>query len=127
MNKKYYIANSAIQGKGLFAAKDFNLGDLILTVTGKTISKEEFQLEAANGNILLLEFDDGRGIDISQHDSKYINHSCSPNTQFVDSPDNSNVMLIQAIKMIQKEEELTFNYNWDWSKIEGGCKCGTCK
>jgi SET domain-containing protein len=127
MNKKYYIANSTIQGKGLFASKTILEGEIILTVTGNTISKEEFQKEVENGNILLLEFDDGRGIDISQHDSRFINHSCKPNTQFLDSLDSSEIMLIKAIKSIQNEEELTFNYNWDWSKIVGGCNCGYCK
>ncbi len=77
--KNVVVKESKIHGKGVFAEKDFNKGEVILDINDSHVATDpskltkeqhEFELDyLANGKIVIM-----------QHPERYINHSCDPNS-----------------------------------------------
>ncbi len=116
------IKNSKIEGKGVFAPRNFKKGECIIKwdisnqltpAQEKKLSETEKKYVAhINGKIIL-----------QQSPAKYVNHSCNPNTHIENFSD-------VAIKDIKKGEEITSNYFEDLSPNEEmKCNCGSknCK
>ncbi len=114
-------------GLGLFAARDFARGELVIEYTGETISDEEAERRAGK---YLFELTsewhiDGRG---RENLARYINHACKPNCEPQLSEDERQVF-IYAKRAIKVGEELTYNYGKDYFNRlikPFGCRCGTC-
>lgn len=73
------VKNSIINGKGVFAAKNFKKGEVVLHWdTSNLITKEEFEkkTDEEKTNIFLVNNKYG----IMAEPEKYANHSCSANT-----------------------------------------------
>jgi len=97
-----YVGKSKINGLGVFAAKDFNSGDLVMRWnTSKILTDEEVDKLPKNKQDY-LNCIDGQNI-IMQEPERYVNHSCQPNTM------TQNLCDI-AIKDIHKGEEITEDY-----------------
>ncbi|MBU0592024.1 MAG: SET domain-containing protein [archaeon] len=74
------VKKSKIEGNGVFAARDFKKGEIILRLdTGHVISEielatlpenEKRYVERCNGKYILV-----------QPPERYVNHSCDPNTK----------------------------------------------
>jgi SET domain-containing protein len=120
---KLIIKESRIGGKGSFAPEDIKKGTKILTFQGETIDLKELLRRIKSGEEKAdnpLQIDDTKYLDLNDN-SIYINHSCNPNTAFRGVAD------LVAIKDIEKEEEITFDYsstvgkNVDWTME---CNCG---
>jgi len=126
MEELVYLADSPIQGKGLFATRAIQKGEIYLTVTGPVADAEEYNRRLEEGSIYFLEFDDDRALDITDHISRFINHACDPNSEFIEDEINKQILMFRALKNIAKDEEFTFNYNWEWDEIQGGCNCDSC-
>ena len=61
--------------------------------------------------------------DVSYNSAKYINHSCNPNCESVNTRGK---IWIVAEKDIMKGEELTYNYGYDFEDFEDHeCRCGS--
>lgn len=76
MTHNVVVKNSSMQGKGVFAARDFKAGDFVLVINDShvvtdesklTKEQHEFDLDYLNDRIILM-----------QEPEKYINHSCNP-------------------------------------------------
>lgn len=118
MTKDIIIKKSKISGKGVFALRDFNKGDVIFRWNPKSIKKSEIESLSAREKTYVVQLN--RRYFIMQAPERYVNHSCEANTTV---KDNSDV----AIRKIKKGEEITSDY----VKTKGGssfeCKCGSKK
>lgn len=117
--KKFYVGQSKIHNKGIFAIRDIKKGEIISHFVGKPkfllVTNKKESLSYPNW----VGIGKNRWIEIKAPEI-YINHSCDPNAGI------KGKILIVAIKDIKQEKEITFDY----SIIEGdllwemNCKCG---
>ena len=78
------------------------------------------------GSVYIFELNKKYDIDgsVSYNKAKYINHSCNPNCE-VDIVDNR--IWISSIKNIKKNDELSYDYGYEFDKDDFRdhiCKCG---
>ncbi|MBN2548041.1 MAG: SET domain-containing protein [Anaerolineales bacterium] len=85
-------------GKGVFAARNFKKGELVLRVTGEVLPYQ---------TIYSIQIDWGRHLD-PDPPAKYLNHSCEPTTGVRSLPNGWPEFV--ALRDIQKDEEITFDY-----------------
>ena len=91
----YYVAQSSIHGKGVFASRQINEGE-ILGVLSTTPAKR-------NGSHVLWITEDNK---VRVHcDLRYVNHSESPNACYYDT------LEVVALCDINKGEEITHDYS----------------
>jgi len=111
------VKKSTIEGKGVFAARNFKKGEIVLTWHPKNLTKEEFD------NLSYQEAKyrgkKGNNYRIMQPPERYVNHSCDPNTK----PDGSSDI---AIRDIKQGEEITSDYSGS-SNPNFICNCGSYK
>lgn len=135
MSKDVIIREVGRRGKGLFAARDFKKGEIILfndiTKLPRYTLKEIAELHKRNPK-LIADHEDyvGEGkyvIDVSPE--SFVNHSCDPNA-YVEFTEIGKKYLI-ALKPIKKGEEITKDYQLaavDQIDNKHGwilkCKCG---
>lgn len=121
MNKDVEVKESAKQGKGVFACRDFMNGDFVLAIDDShvvtdvsklTKEQHEFHCDYLSDKIVLM-----------QEPEVYINHSCDPNV-FVKTKDG--VRNIYALQDIKKGDEITYDYSVNGDN-EGvfKCNCGS--
>lgn len=103
--KKSRIPNA---GKGLFAEKNYNVGDLIIEFSGDIFECEDDLITndtyAFDDYITCLE-PDKKGL------ARFVNHSSTPNT---DWKEYDHVVEIIAIKPIRSGEEFVIDYGGDY-------------
>jgi hypothetical protein len=107
---------SKIQGWGVFATQPISKNKRIVTYEGEKISnKESLKREIRylkNGHIWCFKLNRQSVLDgaVGGNDSRFINHSCTPNcyTQIT-----GDTIWIRAAKNIRKGEELTYDYATD--------------
>ncbi|MCG8315787.1 MAG: SET domain-containing protein-lysine N-methyltransferase [Pseudomonadales bacterium] len=97
-----YVGESAIHGKGLFAAKKIKEGDLLGVLDCKAVKKD--------GPHVLWVDEGKKGTKKYKVmcDFKYINHSSKPNVAYYDD------LTVVALKDIKANEELTHHYGDEW-------------
>lgn len=95
----FYVKNSGIHGKGLFARCDIKKEDIIGTI--------EFNPVEEDGPYVLWVEDQGVLVEC---DLKYINHSHSPNACYCED------LNVVALADIKKDEEITHDYGDDWAE-----------
>ena len=138
MSNDVIIKKAGKKGMGLFAARDFKKGEIILyddiTKLPKYTLKEIIELHRKNPN-LIADHEEyvGEGkyvINISPE--SFVNHSCDPNA-YVEFTEIGKKFLI-ALKPIKKGEEITKDYQLaaiDQIDKKNGwvleCKCGSKK
>ena len=76
------------------------------------------------GSVYIFELDEQFDIDgnVSYNDAKYMNHSCEPNCDFEIKDGH---IWIHAIRDINKGEEISYNYGYDFDDDykEHPCRC----
>ncbi|MCW9012580.1 MAG: SET domain-containing protein-lysine N-methyltransferase [Gammaproteobacteria bacterium] len=97
MNKKFYVKQSGIHGKGLFAQQTIRRGETIGTIKYNPVNED-------GPHVLWV---DEQGI-LVECELKYINHSSQPNACYCDD------LQVVALKNINKDEEITHDYGDDW-------------
>jgi SET domain-containing protein len=130
------VRDSAIQGRGVYASRRIRKNTWIIQYTGKLITNEEADRlyddeSMERHHTFLFVLDEKWSIDASQggNEARYINHSCTPNCEAVMTTDNE--IWIQALRGIEKGEELSYDYGYD-VKAESleearriyPCRCG---
>jgi hypothetical protein len=140
--KKVDVGKSNIHGLGLFARDFIQQCHMIIEYTGEAISHEEDQIremrDKEEGKVLTYRFklDKRTVIDAATcegNESRYINHSCRPNSGARTIPLNGRRRLIfYALRDIDAGEEITYDYKFvpetdSSNRIE--CQCGeeSCK
>jgi hypothetical protein len=124
---KLYIANSMIQGKGIFASSKINTGEKIYTLSGKQVGKLKcvwFIVLRKIKRDSPLQIGEGEYLIVDEF-SNYFNHSCEPNAGIC------GISELFALRDISEGEEITFDYSMtvspsivSWSMK---CKCGSNK
>lgn len=118
------VNNYSIQGKGVYATKDFKKGSVVLEIDDShivkdtnTLTKEQFEFHCdylSNGTIVLM-----------QEPEVYINHSCNPNT-YVKTVNG--VRKVFAMREIKTGDEITYDYAINGENAGTfKCKCGAKK
>jgi SET domain-containing protein len=110
------VVQSKIQGRGLFAQKDFKKGEMVLdwNEKNKYLSKEEVQ-ELSDDEKRYVALHDGKYLFIAEPE-RHMNHSCDPNTETKDGLDF-------ALRDIKKGEEITGDYDKEGTLIGFSCNC----
>jgi SET domain-containing protein len=128
------VRGSRIHGHGMFAVQPIPKGTRIIEYTGERITKaegwrrEKLRQERAkrggDGCIYTFELNTKTDIDgrVLWNTARYINHSCAPNCE---SQTVRGRVWIVAIRDICPEEELTYDYYYDFEHYrEHPCRCG---
>jgi SET domain-containing protein len=114
------IKDSKIHGKGVFADRDFQKGEIVLRWHPKELSKKELiDLPKENKKYIITK---DKIKYLMQSPERYVNHSCEPNT----TADTDSFCDI-AIKDIKKGEEITSDYKDDPYHLKMKCNCGSKK
>jgi len=119
--EKIYIKKSNIKGKGLFAKRDIEKGELIGIVKGKIVPDNKYSYKKYNPNYL-HPISYKKAI-LNKNKTKYTNHSCNPNAGL-----KKGIRII-ALKNIKKDEEITIDYDtleYNW-KMKCNCKSKNCR
>ena len=121
MSRDVVVRKSRIQGKGLFAARDFKKGEIVLRwnvahiltvaeVATLPLSEQKYVSVFENGKFILF-----------QPPERYVNHSCEPNTIVKERYDI-------ALRDIRSGEEITTDYT-ESAVLPSPmrCRCGSKK
>jgi len=118
MEKEVIVKNSKIEGKGVFAARDFNKGEIVLKWNISKILTSEQVKRLPEEKKKYITFLNGKYI-LMQPPERYVNHSCDANTYVHNFCD-------VAKREIKKEEEITADYSESGiPDLEMKCKCGS--
>lgn len=130
-----YVAESEVAGKGLFARRDFDAGEIISTYRVGKFRKYviEEKLRPGRGDTAIQIATDKHGEPLyavvpTDHPRAFVNHSCDPNAilHIVDKPDGTKDSLLTAIKPIKKDGEIFIDYSTTQSEEwEMPCNCGS--
>ena len=124
-----FVGQSAIDGKGCFAAVPFARGRKIAEYEGERISRLEVARRlAGRRRIHICGIDTYWAIDGSRggNGTQYVNHSCAPNI-FLRIMHGH--ILLFALRDIAKGEELTLDYVDSYHSDSTACTCkaATCR
>lgn len=112
------IRESAIQGKGLYALRQFDIGEVVLKWDlSKTVAPEDVALMPLEERRYTHPLDRDR-ILIVQAPERFVNHSCDNNTEVRDFCD-------VAIKPIRVGDEITSDYGLEGASVSFECSCGS--
>jgi SET domain-containing protein len=115
-SKLFYVKKSSeIKGRGLFAKEAIetdvviNVSDLLLFTT-----KETMFIEKTNAVKYIFAWYDRKNYDsvLVVSEMSFANHSYEPNARY-DRDYVNQKMIFKSIKRIEKDDEITINYNHD--------------
>jgi hypothetical protein len=119
--KNVIVKFSPIQGKGVYALKDFNNNDIVLTIDDNHVVTDTNKLSDEEFENHCDYFDDK--IVLMQSPEVFINHSCNPST-FVKTINGFREVI--AMKDIKSGDEITYDYSINGDN-DGTfkCRCGS--
>lgn len=136
-NPLYEVRRSKIQGRGGFAIRPIRKGQIIDEYVGERITHEEadrrYDDNDGRHHTFLFVLDRHTVLDARYggSDARFLNHSCDPNCE---SEIDGKHIYLKAIKPIQPETELVYDYRFDWQEeFEPediryyACRCGSAK
>jgi len=110
----FEVRHSQVHGFGVFAVRRIRKGTKVIEYLGDRISHDEADSRyedrpASDNHTFLFTVDAKTVIDagVDGNDARYINHGCVPNCE---STAIGKRVFIEAIRTIQKGEELTYDY-----------------
>tara|TARA_B100000965_G_scaffold395891_1_gene410057 strand:+ start:1791 stop:2282 length:492 start_codon:yes stop_codon:yes gene_type:complete len=131
------VKKSKVHGSGVFATKDIPKNKKIIQYIGEKVKRAEgdrrsekrlkkFLNSSIDGSVYIFELNNKYDIDgnFKYNKARYINHSCNPNCE-VDIVNDE--IWISSIKKIKKNEELCYDYGFEFDKEDYKdhiCKCG---
>ena len=128
--KLYKVKKSNIDNRGLYASKNIKANAKIIYYKGKIITKKETEINPKYDNdkaIYLFNLNNRYDLDgdFKYNTARLINHSCNPNCEVQIERGH---IWISSIKKIEKGEELTYDYGYEFDKDDYKdhvCKCGS--
>jgi SET domain-containing protein len=112
------IRESQIQGRGLFATRAFEPGEIVLRWDlSHTIPKEQVESLSDDERRYTHPLDEHRTL-LVQSPERFVNHSCEANTEVREFCD-------VAIRKIGAGEEITGDYGVDGAAVSFKCQCGS--
>ncbi|KAL8849275.1 MAG: hypothetical protein Q9221_005745 [Calogaya cf. arnoldii] len=139
--KPVKFERSAIHNWGLYAIENIAANDMIIEYVGEKVRqqvadmRERQYLKSGIGSSYLFRIDENTIIDATKRGgiARFINHSCTPNcTAKIITVDRSKRIVIYALRDIDQDEELTYDYKFEreWGSDDRvPCLCGSsgCK
>ena len=115
-----FVKTSDIQGRGVFAARNFRAGEEILEIDDSHIVKDETVLSTEDWEFNADYFDGV--VVIMQEPERCINHSCDPNT-YIKTVDK--VRKLFTIRDISAGDEISCDYSINSDNVGSfPCTCG---
>ena len=112
------VRQSTIQGRGLYALRAFERGEIVLRWDlSHTFPREQLSSMSEQERRYTHPLDEQRYL-IVQPPERFVNHSCNNNTEVRDFCD-------VAIRRIGIGEEITSDYGSDGSGVSFECLCGS--
>ena len=113
MRHLYYVGVSPIHGKGVFAARDINKGEVI----GEYASRKTKQTSLQNKYVVEIFDEHGQFVEyrLGTNNLKFVNHSPDPNLDM-----GGDDLKLVALRDIKKDEELTWYYGDEFEEDIGG-------
>lgn len=112
------VKESKIEGKGVFAERDFKKGEVVLKWDTKNLLTEDEVAKMPPDERSYVSYFKGKYI-LMQEPERYVNHACEANTYAKDFAD-------VALRDIKKGEEITADYTDEHLPGVGiQCKCGS--
>ena len=112
------VRESGIQGRGLYALREFNAGEIVLRWDlSHTISNKHVASLTEAERRYTHPLDIKRTL-IVQPPERFVNHSCRNNTEVRNFCD-------VALRRIEVGEEITSDYGSDGSGVRFDCLCGS--
>lgn len=103
------IRHSKIDSEGCYTTAPIKKGDFVAEYTGRRLTiKQADALYEKHPRTYLFGLTDGKHVIDGEGVAAFINHSCDPNCE-VDEIDGR--VLITAIRHIDADEEITYDYN----------------
>jgi uncharacterized protein len=126
------VRQSTIHGKGAFATRALEAGDVVGEYTGRRYAAEEVsERDWDHALTFLFGLSDGSVLDGAEGGNKtrHINHSCAPNCAAyeIESPGGELRIVIEALRRIEVAEELFLDYSLDagsGAPEDFSCRCG---
>lgn len=121
------VVQKSPNGRGVFAKKDFKLGEKVYSVTGPLVSCNEDLDMPDDVRANTYRFDDDMYVSPVDTVGNFFNHSCSPNTKIV--KERKKLYLV-SIRIIRKGDEVVFDYSTITASDdvwEMKCNCGDTK
>jgi histone-lysine N-methyltransferase SETD1 len=118
------VADSVIDGQGVFADEAIPARRKIGEVRGEAISVQEAQRRSrGQARIMMIAVSERRAIDASQSTDamRFINHSCRPNASL---RLNQGRVEFHSMRDIEVGEEITVNYGETHHRGRLTCRCG---
>jgi uncharacterized protein len=129
------VRNSAVHGKGVFAARQIKKGERIIEYIGERVSHAEAdrryeEKDDNDSHTFLFIVDSKTVIDAGTdgNEARFFNHSCDPNCESVVEKRR---VFIEALRTIEPGEEMTYDYqiyheDGDPENIDEvfACRCG---
>ena len=116
---RVFIKDSSIQGRGLFARRDFKKGEIVLgwSPSNKYLSEVEIKGLSGGENHYIALYNN-RYLLIAEPE-RFMNHSCNPNTE---TRENG---VDYALRDIEVGEEITGDYEKEGTLLGFSCNCGS--
>lgn len=133
------VLPSAIHGRGLFARRAYEAGELVIEYSGEVIrgelcDKREKYYDSRGIGTYMFRVDDKFVVDATMAGgrARFINHSCGPNCMSkIITVDGRKHICIIAGRFIDFGEELTYDYKFDRElgeeRIDCGCQAQNCR
>ena len=118
---------STITGKGLFAVQPMKKDTRIPRYMGEKIAKKERTARANPGNVSIFQWNDRYDLDgnVLKNTAGYINHSCDPNCETLQT---QRALWVVALRDIKAGKELTCNDGYDMAEYAYyPCTCGAAQ
>ena len=121
-----FVTESKIQGVGVFAARDFAEGEVVLSLDDSRVVDAEHPLRPERGEFARhCDYLEGGKVVLQKFPERHINSSCDPNVYARRGDGES---LVVARRRIRAGEEITSDYIID---CHGGdvwqCNCGSAR
>jgi hypothetical protein len=131
----FEVRHSLIHGYGVFAVRRIRKGTTVVEYLGDRVSHaqadERYKDKRADDNHTFLFTVDARTVidaGVDGNEARYINHACDPNCE---SATENRRVFIRAIRTIQPEEELSYDYQIQRDSDDApdidevyACRCG---
>jgi hypothetical protein len=115
------VKDSPIHGRGVFAARRIEAGEVIIDGCRELLSDEAVKALPREESIFLAVMD-GQNV-LMKPPARFVNHSCNPNARGTERHD-------VAIRVIEAGEEVTVDYvaeQLPGLRLECNCKAPNCR
>lgn len=130
--KAVQFRKSTIHGMGLFACETIESGEFIIEYIGQIVRsvvadiREELHGRRGIGDSYLFRLPNGQVVDATQQGgiARFINHSCNPNViAKIIMVDGESKIVFYSKRRIVIDDELTYDYKFDFEEDEKKIKC----